>query len=61
MTYSQSVWTTEYKSLNLSDVDMFKVPKAPQNTNDVTENEFTIVEVIADKLTNSFKNSLMKS
>ena len=52
-------------NLDLSDVEMFKAPKSPQNTSSVTETEFTIVEVTivevtTDELTNSLTNSLMK-
>ena len=46
--------------LDLSYVEMFKAPKSPQNTSNVTKNEFTIVEVTIDELTNSLTNSSMK-
>ena len=52
-------------NLNLCDVEMFKAFKSPQNTSNVTENEFTIVEVTTvevttDELTNSLTISLIK-
>ena len=39
---------------------MFKARKSPQNTSNVTENEFTIVAVTTDDLTVSLTNSFMK-
>ena len=48
-------------NLDLSDVEMFKAPKSLQNTSNVTENDFTVVEVtIVEVTTDELTNSLMK-
>ena len=56
----RKVFGLQNTNLALSDVEMFKAPKSPQNTSNVTENEFRIVEVTTGKLTNSLTNTLMK-
>ena len=48
-------------NLDLSNAEMFKAPKSPQNTSNVTENEFTVVEVTTDELTNSLMKKLKRS
>ena len=53
----RKVFGLQNTNLDLSDVEMFKAPKPPQNTSNVTESGFTIVEVTivevtTDELTN---------